>query len=100
VEVLSRHAAKLDGALNLAACFNRAELVRMLVDAGADPAPAPAKGLTPLETALYHGAREAAETLAARAISPYALWSVAALGRIDLLPSVFDSNRRLPTAAG
>lgn len=100
VEVLIEHAAELDGALNLAACFNRAELVRMLIDAGAEPAPAPAKGLTHLETALYHGAREAAEMLAARAISPYALWSVAALGRIDLLPSFVDSDGRLRPEAG
>jgi ankyrin repeat protein len=100
VEVLIEHARELDGALNLAACFNRAELVRMLLDAGADPAPAPAKGLTHLETALYHGAREAAETIAARAISPHAVWTVAALGRVDLLPSFLDSDGRLRPEAG
>ena len=56
----------------------------MLLDAGADPAPDAARGLTPLETALYHGARAAAELIAQRGISPMALWSVAALGRVDL----------------
>jgi ankyrin repeat protein len=95
VRLLVERGSPVDPALNLAACFNRAELVRLLLDAGADPAPSADEGLTPLETALYHGAREAAELLAARAISPYALWSVAALGRVDMLPAFFDPNGRL-----
>ena len=100
VELLVEHGSPLDGALGLAACFNRAELVRMLLDAGADPAPSADEGLTPLETALYHGAREAAELLAELAISPYALWSVAALGRLDLLPGFVDAHGDLrPEAA-
>jgi hypothetical protein len=85
VRLLIERSDDLDGPLNLAACFNRGELVRMLLAAGADPAPDPARGLTPLETALYHGARESAEQLAERDISPLALWSAAALGRVDLL---------------
>jgi hypothetical protein len=52
-------------------------------------------GLTPLATALYHGARDEAELLAANEISPYALWSVAALGRVDMLPAFFDADGRL-----
>ena len=63
----------------------------MLLAGGADPAPDPGRGLTPLETALYHGSREAAELLAERAVSPLALWSVAALGRVDLLRSLFGT---------
>ena len=85
VRLLIERSDDLDGPLNLAACFNRAELVRMLLDAGADPAPDPSRGLTPLETALYHGARGSAELLAEREISPLALWSAAALGRVDLM---------------
>ncbi|MDX6485229.1 MAG: hypothetical protein QOF43_382 [Gaiellaceae bacterium] len=85
VQLLIERGSPLDGALGLAACFNRVELVRMLLDAGADPAPDPAKGLTHLETALYHGARESAELIAERGISPLALWSAAALGRVDLM---------------
>jgi hypothetical protein len=100
VELLIARGAELDNALNLAACFNRAELVRLLLDAGADPAPDPADGLTHLETALYHGAGEAAEVLAERAISPYALWSMAALGRVDELPSFFDHEGNLLPQAG
>ena len=83
--LLVERSEDLDGPLNLAACFDKADLVRMLLDAGADPAPDPRRGLTPLETALYHGSRRAAETLAERDISPLALWSAAALGRIDLM---------------
>jgi ankyrin repeat protein len=72
----------------------------VLAALGADPEAAPRKGLTHLETALYHGAREAAETIAAHAISPLALWTVAALGRVDLLPSFLDSDGRLRPEAG
>jgi Ankyrin repeats (many copies) len=100
VALLVERGAELDTALNLAACFNRVELVRLLLDAGADPAPDPAGGLTHLETALYHGAREAADVLADRAISPYALWSVAALGRVDELPTFFDRAGNLLPHAG
>jgi hypothetical protein len=95
VELLVAHGSPLDSALNLAACFDRADLVRLLLDAGADPAPSADAGLTHLETALYHGARESAELLGAREISPYALWSVAALGRVDLLPRFLDASGRL-----
>jgi len=55
--------------------------------------------VTPLETALYHGARVAAELLSALGIVPYALWTVAALGRVDLLPGFFaDDGTLLPEA--
>jgi ankyrin repeat protein len=93
-QVLIERASDLEGPLNLAACFNRAELVELLLEAGADPAPDPSRGLTPLETALYHGAREAADHLAARAISPLELWSAAALGRTDLMTSLLDRPAR------
>jgi ankyrin repeat protein len=92
--LLVEHTPDLDGPLNLAACFNRAELVELLLEGGADPAPDPARGLTPLETALYHGARESAELLAARAISPLELWSAAALGRLDLMRRMVDETPR------
>jgi hypothetical protein len=91
VRLLVERGAKVDSPLGLAACFNRVELVRLLLEAGADPAPSPERGLTPLETALYHGSREAAELLAERAISPLALWSAAALGRTDLLEQLLGT---------
>ena len=43
------------------------------------------RGPTPLEVALYRGARETAERLAENEVSPLALWTAAALGRVDLL---------------
>ncbi|HZR96352.1 MAG TPA: ankyrin repeat domain-containing protein [Gaiellaceae bacterium] len=88
--LLIERSSSLDGPLGLAACFDKAELVEMLLDAGAEPAPDPADGLTPLESALYHGSRAAAEALAARGISPLALWSAAALGRLDLMARLVD----------
>jgi hypothetical protein len=83
--LLIERSEDLAGPLGLAACFDKQRLVRMLVEAGADPAPDPSRGLTPLESALYHGARDAAEALSEHGISPLALWSAAALGRIDLM---------------
>jgi hypothetical protein len=91
VRLLCERSDDLDNPLNLAACFNRAELVRLLLDAGAEPAPDPARGLTPLETALFHGAREAADLLAERGISPLALWTAAGLGRVELLAKLLDT---------
>lgn len=55
----------------------------------ADAAPDSARGLTPLETALYHSSREAAELLAEHGLSPLALWSAAALGRLDLTSQLY-----------
>jgi hypothetical protein len=91
VQLLCERSEDIEGALGLAACFNRAELVRLLLDAGAEAAPDPARGLTPLETALFHGARESADLLAERGISPLALWTAAGLGRVDLLEQLIDT---------
>jgi ankyrin repeat protein len=85
VEPLISRSDDLDGPLGLAACFDRSELVAMLLQAGADPAPDPHRGLTRLETALYHGSIAAVELLVHHTISPLALWSAAALGRLDLM---------------
>jgi ankyrin repeat protein len=99
VELLISRSDDFARPLNLAACFNRSELVAMLLQAGADPAPDPRRGLTPLETALYHGSVDAAELLAEHAISPLALWSAAALGRLDLMETMIDDNGKLLPAA-
>lgn len=99
VELLISRSDDLDGPLGLAACFNRSELVAMLVQAGADSAPDPRRGLTPLETALYHGSVAAAELLAQGTISPLALWSAAALGRLDLMETMVEGDGNLLPAA-
>jgi len=99
VELLISRSDDLEGPLGLAACFNRSELVAMLLQAGADPAPDPHRGLTPLETALYHGSVAAAELLAEGTISLLALWSAAALGRLDLMETMVDADGNLVPAA-
>jgi hypothetical protein len=90
-QLLVERAGNRDLCLNIAACFDRVELVRMLLDAGADDESIEVWGVTPLETALYHGARGAAELLAERKIVPLALWSAAALGRVDLLAELYGT---------
>ncbi|HEY2651513.1 MAG TPA: ankyrin repeat domain-containing protein [Solirubrobacteraceae bacterium] len=71
----------------------------MLLQAGADPAPDPQRGLTPLETALYHGSVAAAELLVQHTIAPLALWSAAGLGRLDLMETMVDQDGNLLPAA-
>jgi hypothetical protein len=100
VELLIDRGADLREPLGLAACFNRVELVQVLLDAGATTGPSRIWGVTPLETALYHGARESADVLAAHRIWPYALWTVAAAGRVDLLGSFFTDDGALRADAG
>lgn len=99
VELVISCSDDLDGPLGLAACFNRSELVAMLLQAGADPAPDPHRGLTPLETALYHGSVAAAELLVQHTICPLALWSAAALGRLDVIETMVDGDGNLLPAA-
>jgi Ankyrin repeats (many copies) len=67
VDVLVEAGSELDVPLNLAACFNKADMVSWLLDAGADPGATHIWGITPLQTAAYHGSREAADVLVGRA---------------------------------
>jgi hypothetical protein len=97
VELLIERGSALDGPLNLAACFNRAELVRMLLDAGGDARPI--WGMTPLQTAIYHGAAEAGDLLAPVALVPDAPYVAAATGRLDALDGWFDGRGELRPGA-
>jgi hypothetical protein len=63
VELLIERGSDLEVPLNLAACFNRAELVHTLLAAGARIEATEIWGITPLQTAIYHGAREAGDLL-------------------------------------
>jgi len=95
VRLLVERGSALDTPLNLAACFNRAELVRLLLDAGAAPAASAIWGITPLQAAVYHGSAEAADLLAARGLVPDAPYVAAATGRLDALERWFLPGGRL-----
>lgn len=83
-ELLVERGADLREALNLAACFNHAPLVRLLAEAGAPQGPSEIWGLTPMQAAVYHGSREAADLLE---LTPNAFYLAAGAGRIDALDS-------------
>jgi hypothetical protein len=100
VEVLIDAGSDLDVPLNLAACFDRVELVTLLLSAGADPESTPIWGVTPLETALYHGSTHATDVLAAVKVVPRALWTAAGCGRLDLVETFFDEGGQLRPEAG
>lgn len=100
VELLIEAGSDLDVPLNLAACFNRVELVELLLDAGANPTSNEIWSVTALESALYHGSTQAADVLARREIVPYTLWTVAGSGRLDLVQEFFEGEGRLRSDAG
>ena len=83
VDVLIDAGAHLDRALNLAGCWNLADLCTQLLAAGADPAARADAGITPLESAAMHSSTDAADVLVAHGLHRPALWLAAAVG---LLP--------------
>jgi hypothetical protein len=96
VDVLVTAGSELDVPLNLAACFDKADLVGWLLDAGADAASTEIWGITPLQTAAYHGARAAADVLVARTgLLPDAFYIASAAGDVARLEAWFDAGGRL-----
>ena len=87
VDVLVGTGADLDRALNLAGCWNLADLCRQLLAAGADPTARADAGITPLESAAMHSSTEAADVLVGHGLHRPTLWLAAASG---LLPAVRD----------
>ena len=87
VGVLIDAGADLDRALNLAGCWNLADLCAQLLAAGADPAARADAGITPLESAAMHSSIEAADVLVAHGLHRPTLWLAAASG---LLPETRD----------
>ena len=87
VDVLVGAGADLDRAMNLAGCWNLADLCRQLLAAGTDPAARADAGITPLESAALHGSTEAADVLVEHGLHRPTLWLAAAAG---LLPAVRD----------
>jgi hypothetical protein len=92
VDVLIEAGSDLDGPLNLAACFDRVELVVILLAAGARVDATGIWGITPLESAIYHAARASADMLAAVALVPDAPWVAAGAGRVDRLERFLDGH--------
>ena len=92
VDVLIESGSELDGPLNLAAGYDRVELVQMLLAAGAQVDATGIHGITPLESAIYHGARASADVLAAVALVPDAPWVAAGAGRVDRLERFLDGR--------
>jgi len=99
VDLLIERGSDLDGPLNLAACFDRLELVKILLAAGARVDAQGVHGVTPLETAIYHGARASAGVLAAVRLVPDAPWIAAGAGRVDRLERFLDGHGGLVAEA-
>lgn len=95
IAVLVRHGASLDRALNLAACFNLASMVDLLLDAGADPTARADANITPLESAAMHGSTEAADRLVAHGVHRNGLWLAAATGQLERVRSWVGPNGAL-----
>lgn len=87
VDVLIYGGAEVDRALNLAACWNLADLCSRLLAAGSDPTARADAGITPLESAAMHSSTEAADLLVEHGLHRRTLWLAAATG---LLPVVRD----------
>jgi ankyrin repeat protein len=80
----------LDEGLNLAGCFDRVELVHVLLGAGARVEARGTAGITALQSAIYHGSRAAADILAAVQLVPDAPWVAAGAGHVDRLERFAD----------
>jgi ankyrin repeat protein len=94
VDVLIETGSALDDALSVAACFNKPDLVGWLLDAGADPRASP--GVSPLQSAAYHGSREAASVLVTRTgIVPDVFYLACAAGDLARMEQWFDAAGRL-----
>ncbi|HLK74121.1 MAG TPA: ankyrin repeat domain-containing protein [Streptosporangiaceae bacterium] len=99
VDLLIERGSDLDGPLNLAACFDRLELVTILLAAGARVDARGIHGVTPLQTAIYHGSRASAGVLAAVGLVPDAPWIAAGAGRVDRLERFLDGHGGLTAEA-
>jgi hypothetical protein len=97
-ELLIERGSELDVPLNLAACFNHVELVRLLLAAGGRVDAVEIWGVTPLQTAIYHGAKEAGDLLASVAVVPDAFYVAAGAGLLERLAGWFEGERLRPEA--
>ncbi len=99
VDLLIERGSDLDGPLNLAACFDRLELVGILLAAGARVDARGIHGVTALESAVYHASRASADVLAAIQLVPDAPWIAAGVGRVERLKRFLDGHGGLTPEA-
>lgn len=92
-EALIDAGADLDRAVNLAAGFDRVDVLDLLLAAGADITNTVEWGITPLEAAILHGNAEAVQRLASHGVVPLAPWVAAGSNRTDLLERMLGSGR-------
>ena len=85
VAVLVDAGARLDRALNLAACWNLADLCSQLLASGADPRARADAGITPLESAAMHSSTGAADVLVQHGLHRRTLWLAAATGLLTMV---------------
>ena len=90
--------ADINGALGAAACIDNVEITALLLDCGA--AINGMSSWSPLEEALYWNNRRVIDLLLERGASVHNLRTAAALGRIDLMKSLFNSDGSLKPDAG
>ena len=90
--------ADINGPLAAAACIDNVEIAALLLDSGA--AINGVGSWSPLEEALYWNNRGVIDLLLERGASVHNLRMAAALGRTDLMKSLFNSDGTLRTEAG
>jgi hypothetical protein len=99
LSALSARGSDLDEGLNLAACFDRVELVEILLAAGAQVDARGSAGITALESAIYHGSCAATDVLAAVQLVPDTPWVAAGAGQVDRLERFLDGGGGLTADA-
>lgn len=90
--------ADINGPLAAAACIDNVEIAALLLDSGA--AINGVGSWSPLEEALYWNNRGVIDLLLERGASVHNLRMAAALGRTDLMKSLFNSDGTLKPEAG
>lgn len=90
--------ADINGALGAAACIDNVEIVALLLDHGAEINGT--SSWSPLEEALYWNNKGVIDLLLERGASVHNLRTAAALGRLDLIESFFNSDDSLKREAG
>lgn len=90
--------AEINGPLGAAACIDNVEIAALLLDSGA--AINGVGSWSPLEEALYWNNRRVIDLLLERDASVHNLRMAAALGRVDIMKSLFNSDGSLKPEAG